>query len=410
VKRISLAIVVLLVSGQAFAGNGLNLIAPTAASRGMGGVGVATKNSGADALFKNASLLVNRKGHKGKKHGKYEASLWGTYFYLIGDSQLDTNGVKETNNKAVIPGVALTYKHNPKWAFGLGFATLGGATTDYKEHTELSELKVEYASSRLQGAIAYKINKKWSVSLTPSLVMSSLAINLNEGAGQTTREPDDQRDFGLELGTTFKPNKKWTFGFSYKAPVKQEFEQVVDIELFGAGADGIRDNITLDQPAEYALGTSYRVNKVWTIGFDYRYIDWGNAEGFETFDWDSQHVFALGTQYRYKKWKFRAGLNHSTRITDDVSGENGLGTVDLGNHSAYRRNISLLNVVGFPVYATTHLTMGAGYKVMKNLKVDAAYVYGFENDIARSGTLVGSYDFKGHIKSNSLTLGMTYKF
>ncbi len=221
---------------------------------------------------------------------------------------------------------------------------------------------------------------------------------------------------------------------------KQFLEDLIGPLVNGSVADSLEatnpnnlDDLTMEQPWEVAIGFGYELTDQVTVTGDYRYIAWGQAEGYKDFGWENQSVYALGFEFRpNKQFRFRGGYNYADSPLRNVSNEYGALLTDIQGTYVFDQAISMLNMVGFPAIATTHFTLGAGYDFTKNLTVDGAFMYAPEVEVTRSGALlpgasgaltngtVGTtftipaidmtYEYKTKMTQMTLSLGINYKF
>lgn len=180
------------------------------------------------------------------------------------------------------------------------------------------------------------------------------------------------------------------------------------------------DDLTLEQPWEIALGFGYDITKKISFTFDYRYIAWGQAEGYKDFGWENQNVYAFGMEFRGKKLSLRAGYNYAPSPIPSVTGEQGELLTNFQGKLVFDQALSMLNMVGFPAIATTHFSAGAGYAWSEDLDLDFAVVYAPEVESSRSGQLMPAdlvfdalnmkYEYKTKMSQLSLSFGMNYRF
>jgi len=181
------------------------------------------------------------------------------------------------------------------------------------------------------------------------------------------------------------------------------------------------DDLTLEQPWELALGFAYDVTEKMTFTADYRYIDWASTEGYGTFGWESQHVFALGAEYRAKNYSLRFGYNYANSPIKAVTEEFGSLLTDVQGKYVFDQALSMLNMVGFPAIATTHFTAGLGYAITDDMDLDFAMTYSPEATVTRSGTLLPldiiydglsafDYEYTTTMQQITLSAGLNYRF
>ena len=192
------------------------------------------------------------------------------------------------------------------------------------------------------------------------------------------------------------------------------------------------DDLTMEQPWEIAVGFGYELTDKVTVTGDYRYIAWGQAEGYEDFGWENQSVYALGFEFTpNKKFRFRGGYNYADSPIKDMSNEIGSLLTDVQGTLVFNQAVSMLNLTGFPAIATTHFTLGAGYDFTENLTIDGAFMYSPETETTRSGSLVPGasdlassglpvnvhipgldmdYEYTTKMEQMTLSLGVNYRF
>ena len=220
---------------------------------------------------------------------------------------------------------------------------------------------------------------------------------------------------------------------------KDLLTKVLDPILGGLVSDSLAatnpanlDDLTMEQPWEVAIGFGYELTDQVTVTGDYRYIAWGQAEGYKDFGWENQSVYALGFEFRpNKRFRFRGGYNYADSPLKNTSGEIGSLLTNLQGTYVFDQAISMLNMTGFPAIATTHFTLGAGYDFTDNLTLDGAFMYSPETEATRSGALLPgasdavtngafggitldpldmTYEYTTKMTQMTLSLGLNYKF
>ena len=282
--------------------------------------------------------------------------------------------------------------------------------------------------------------------------------------------------FGFEAGFDVKVTPKFRFGASYKSSLRYTYKNVANFAQFGpngmvymadewmynnygsglqtnqglseqlqaAGmsslaADAIEalagtatiqdalsatnpnrlDDLTLEQPWEFAIGFSYDVTPISTFTFDYRYIAWGLAQGYKDFGWQNQNVIAAGMEFDFDTFMFRMGYNYAQSPIKNVSGEEGALLTDVQGHLVFDQALSMLNMVGFPAISTTHFTFGAGWDIDEKTTLDIAFVYSPQSSVTRKGSLSPlqtgfdaldmSYEYETRMEQMSLSFGLNIR-
>ncbi|MBT7349987.1 hypothetical protein HN803_04305, partial [candidate division WWE3 bacterium] len=238
----------------------------------------------------------------------------------------------------------------------------------------------------------------------------------NTGAGLTT---GDVSTIGVQLMDNV--------AFS-TIPNAQDIADTIQ-KLSGAGSitDALaatnpdhRDDLTMEQPWEIAVGFAYDISNKMVVTFDYRYIAWGTAEGYRDFGWDSQHVYAFGMQHTGKDYVLRAGYSYADSPIPNTTDEFGAVLTDVQGTLVFKQAVSMLNMVGFPAISTTHFSVGGGYAFDEDIDFDLAMMYSPTATATRSGSLnpveLGfeavdmPYEYQTTMQQLSLSFGINYKF
>ena len=283
--------------------------------------------------------------------------------------------------------------------------------------------------------------------------------------------------FGFQAGFDVKVTPKFRFGASYQSSLTYTYKDVANFEQFGpdgmvymadewmynnygsglqadqglsqqlqaAGMDSLAadaiealagtttiqdalsaansknlDDLTLEQPWEFAMGFSYDLTDMSVITLDYRYIAWGLAKGYKDFGWQNQNVLAAGMEFDFETFRFRMGYNYAESPIKNVSGEHGALLTDVQGHLVFDQALSMLNMVGFPAISTTHFTFGLGWDIGEVTTLDMAFVYSPESTVSRKGSLSPlqtgfdaldmSYEYETKMEQLSMTFGLNTRF
>jgi long-chain fatty acid transport protein len=384
----------------------------------------------------------------------------------------------ETN---FIPSIGYLHRIDDRWNFGLGLIGTAGMGADYESSPSHRKLKSAMMLMKVVPAFSYR-SERFNFGFAPVLGLGSLSINYDED--YTERDADGSiaqstrpglfgtniggeelvPSLGFQAGIEFKATKTLSFGAVYHSSLVYTYKNVANFEQFGV--DGIAyeaeryaydhggltflqelfiqsvytlcgqegdasraaptsenlDDLTLEQPWEFAAGFAYDPRSDVTLTMDYRYIAWDEAQGYREFGWKSQHVYALGMEYRGKiarrGYALRLGYNYAESPLRSVSGENGIERVDMQGHKVFKQALSMLNVVGFPAIATTHYTAGIGYAFNDRTTLDAAMMYAPDVTVTRSGSLLDlseevgiiDYSYTTRMRQFSLSAGINYRF
>lgn len=409
-KRI-IATSIVFIATSTWATNGGNLIGISPSSQGLGGTGIANYTTGADALFKNPSLLTALPGADGSVTGE----VYGTLFKQNGSvepaSGATSAGEKISQNKAVVlPTLGATYKFNNQAGFGLSVGGYGGARADYRGEATLSRLFAEASHARVTMAGAYRILPEVSLGVAPFMNYSELRINLTSGPA-----PHGDTSFGAIFGVSAEPIANLTIGATYQLKTTQTHEKVLDLGALSGVPTGLKP-LDSGEPQQLGVGVAYDYSD-WTFTADYRLLCWNSTEGYKQLGWQNQSVIALGTQYKMNDWAFRLGFNHGNSPIEDKTGETIATPTTISGVTVYPQSISLLNMGAFPAISATHLAGGMGYNLTADLSLDAAFVYAFKKTAVRSGTgsspltgAAGAYTYTARVSQWSAAAGLSYRF
>jgi|GEM_PF-210965 len=406
-------------SSSLFATNGDYLIGLGPKSRAMGGAGIAY-SMGAESALVNPSLI------EGKR-----VMFGGSYFMpnVKFKSSVDTTAIGGTNSAPVyqdndkldslIPEVAISYQIDDDTAWGIGMFGIAGMGVDYHKDQPFygnpflghkpspTTPQNEYIGTKngtnqlttslqiMSFAIPYakRVNDKLRIGIVPVLQYGALSMSFNSGAYQSDGQ-GGYHNVGSGTGTSEDLGIGFQFGLGYDVPdfeikevkvkhlalgmvIKTPINMTYDHQLSDAtqafGLEGFDDD--LSQPGEIGVGLAYKLSKDKTILFDYKYILWGSADGYEDFGWENQSVFALGFEKVGWEWTWRAGYNYAKSPirelkTGPAFDENGF------NYQNYKNAVlNYFNLAGFPATPEHHFTFGGGRRISQHTSLDFAVVY-----------------------------------
>jgi long-chain fatty acid transport protein len=320
---------------------------------------------------------------------------------------------KSTANKFLIPSIAFSTKISDSLSFGLGAFGTSGLGTDYRDTTGadgLFRMKTSLSMMKFTPALAYSFDNL-RLGLGASIAYGQLAMSYDRGysittpaqtVGSESAGSSDDIGGGFDLGVAYKLNDFW-FGANYQSAISMEYKhQLIEAATdFSAGTIITSDK--LEQPAEYGLGVAYNF-KALTTTFDYKIIKWASADGYKTFGWEDQKVFALGLSYDLSPFTLRAGYNHAKSPLGDAAIKNAVGSA--------RQAVNALNLVGFPAVVEDHYTLGCGYAFSKAFNLDFAYVIVPEVTVTTPGLNMGSGAMPFTVKhsQNAATLAGKWNF
>lgn len=387
----------------AFATNGDNMIGYGAISRAMGGTGIANP-MGAESVLKNPALLSPEK--------KFELSFAGTYFspdLKVKDNMVGANFTEKESaaDTFMIPSIGLSSRITDELSFGLGAYGTSGLGADFRDTTTsdgLFRMSTSLSIMKFTPALAYQANN-FSFGAGLSIVYGalSMAYDTNNGSGFQGAGSSDDLGLGANLGAAYQWND-FRVGVNYQSAVEMEYAHQLTDAAQDFQANSVITSNKLTQPAEYGFGVAYNYNKAFTATFDFKVVKWGSADGYKTFGWEDQNVYALGLAYAFDRLTLRAGFNYGKSPLGDAAIKNTVGGA--------RQAINALNLVGFPAIVEQHMTVGAGYKFSDIFNLDCAYVYVPEKEETTPGLNMGSgaMPFTAKHSQNAFTLAGKWVF
>ena len=416
-KSLAACLVVLLVfSGAAFATNGDNLMGIGPISRSMGGVGIAAPQDAITAVFTNPAAMC-----VGPFCPNTEVDFAGTLFMPEVKAKLSGPGVggtvKANSNDDVysIPAFGLSLPIGeqlqlPNWRFGLAAYGVSGLGVDYRD-TNLDQPNPGFGGfpyiagaytqlnvMRFAPAVAFQPTSNFSVGLAP--VVEYAGLDLGEGSVWNY-------GYGIQTGIILKATDYLSFGLNYISPRSVKFKDVADFD-----GSGNLDNLTLQSPQEIGLGVAFTY-KNFLIEVDGRWINWGNAKGYEDFDWQDQYVLAIGAQYELISNLFlRVGYNYANNPVEKNNGFNGQSLKSVQGKTLPRYYYETFRLVGFPAIVEQHVTFGVGYQFTEKFGVNLGFTHAFKETIKESGTDVTGQPVKieSSLEENSIDFGLTWRF
>ncbi|RUM59709.1 MAG: aromatic hydrocarbon degradation protein [Persephonella sp.] len=407
-KKLSLSLVALgLTSQLALATNGDNLIGVSPASRAMGGLGTGICLEPTDAIFRNPGWLARQKG--------FNLSFGGILFMpqvkgRVSAGGVDSGWVSSDANVFIIPEVAITDQINDQIVVGFGAYGVSGMGVDYRDkHQNLGQMHSNLQFMRLVPAIGYKVNKKFAVGAALHLAWGALDMGyLDSGGNNHGGGTANAYGIGFSVGFNFKPVDNICLGAYYQSPISMKYRNV----LYNTdGASRTFEDLKLEQPQEISVGIGYRPFESLKVGFDIRWINWSDADGYKQFKWDDQWVFAVGGEYKVNpKLALRLGYNYAKSPIKDETNVSTTRNKTIPNLSGVfsDSNIAFFNLIGFPAITEHHITMGFGYHFTEHFTLNMSYVYAFENKVEITDTNGTYYGAKNSQHSIGLSLDWNF--
>jgi long-chain fatty acid transport protein len=303
------------------------------------------------------------------------------------DRKLDTTGAggfgafgsdQSSDSKAFgIPQVSFTSKINDQVSWGIMAYALGGMNTDYRTGPFPGAGQTQPQSVNLQGMIvavpfSYAFNKDITAGASVLFGYESLTTRNLFGLGSFggTNE-GSATGYGLKLGLDWKLADGASLGAVYQP--KMSMDEISYFKSF-LGQFGFTGDAALTLPAQYGLGGKFAVGKDIDIVADILYYQWSGVDVFDFFGWEDQTVYKLGAEFRTsEKLALRVGFNY------------GKSPIQGGNSAVGGSMDAAFANYPFPAISETHFTLGLGYKMDKNVTLNAYYLYAPE--VSQTATL-----------------------
>ena len=311
-----------------------------------------------------------------------------------------------------VPTMSFIWRRCPKSpvTFGLGMGAVGGAASLYAA-TDNPVLNARSKSAsivilQVTPTVSYQVSEKLSLGVAPLIDLASLQINpmqLGQPATQEIHNYGTRYAWGggFQVGAFYDFKNHFKAGFMYKSPI---WAEPLHYQGTVVGTNKpVSGSFELDLPTTISLGFSYDGFKNTVIGMDFRYFDYGHAQGFKQgidengivkgVDWESIFSIAMGLE-RTINDKLKARIGY-------VWNENPIPS----------RSVAL-NVAD-PLLMQHTLSFGATYAVQKNLEFTLAYSHCFK--AKETGTfptpIAGTYGVvTSSAYANVLMTGITKKW
>ncbi len=384
-KKHKLALAIAAAAGMTFsagamATNGIMQAGNGMVAHGLGGAGL---SNAAEAMagYDNPAL-ISQTGD----------SLSMGFSVFMPDRAWEAGGTEFSSDSKMfaIPQVAFTSKTSDTISWGVMVNAMGGMNSDYR----VGAMSGNPESVNLQGmmiapTMSFALNK--DLSLGASLLLGYETFTVRNLFGSGLSDEGSTMAYGVKLGADWKV----TDGISVGGVVqpKMSADEFAFFKNFLAGGFGFSGDAALVLPNQLGVGGKFAVGKSIDIVADLMWYQWSDVDVFEFFGWDDQIVYKVGAEFRPSdKLALRAGFNYGE---SPIKG----GTIlpATGMDAAFAN-------YPFPAVSETHVTLGLGYQMDKNMAFNAYYLYSPENT---ETTAAGTFAIK--MEQNAFGLGINYQ-
>jgi len=387
----------------AHATNGDTLFGVAAASRAMGGAGVAAPQDAISAIFANPAAVCMGPYCPGSEF-VFAATVYSPTVKARVGVGPDVYAAKSDMKPFIIPAVGMITPVSEKVRFGIGMFGITGMGVDYRNqgidlnpsspgsegdiYTQLQILK--FAPN-----LAYLITPDFSVGASLHLLYGSL--DLGQGAAHSY-------GFGAQLGALYRIGSV-SLGGSYTTAEKITHGKVSD---FGSGAQ--RRDLAMESPQTAVLGAAWRPTQRVLVATDIKWLNWKEAAGYKDFDWDDQWVYAVGVQYKDPDGLcLRGGYNYGkspVKIHDNFDAS---GMTTIQGEPVPTLLYEYLRVIGFPAVAEHHFTLGVGYWFSDRFEAHLGGMYALSKKISERDAS-GTFGFSSEVQETSYDIGLIWHF
>lgn len=367
-------------------GSDLNLTL-TPATGGMAGAGYVRPQDPVASVFGNPATLSQLKG---KTDFTFGAS------YLNVDAHADHDGsvagapfsADSEAEDYLLPNIAVRQRMTNDLVLGGGLQVISGLGADFRNATPLAPV-VELIVFGANFDVAYDFTPKTTIGAGVTLAFGLLEFGLVSNTAL-------QETFGLRgtLGITHDYGPVM-LGLIYNSELELDFDNVTET------SPGVFSDITIEQPREIILGLA-TTSALWPnllIEADVIWKNWDDAAGYQDL-WQDTYTFALGGQYKIKKWKLRLGYSYSSDLEDDNIGSSVAGLTTLNTPGGVAPIspplIQFIQATLTQPYWQQQITAGFGYALTGNIHFDIQTGYAFDGDRTIGGT---------HLEVNEFQLG-----
>ncbi|MGE5027826.1 MAG: OmpP1/FadL family transporter [Betaproteobacteria bacterium] len=333
------------------------------------------------------------------------------------------NGTSDSGSENfLVPEFGYNMMMGEKMSLGVTVYGNGGMNTDYSNTGYIcspagpvnnmlcgsGKLGVDLMQLIIAPTLAYKVNEKNSIGVSPLLGYQRFKMEGVDSFGSMSQDPskltnngyDSSTGYGLRVGYMGKLTDTVTIGAAYATKMRMgKFDKYKGLFAEDGG---------FDMPENYNLGIAVKATPAVTVALDYQRINYsgiksiansavtatgplGAADG-PGFGWQDVDVVKLGVEYAYSnKLTLRAGYSHTN---------NPISSSDV-----------TFNILA-PAVIRDHYTLGFTYGLDKNSEITMAYMHAAENDTTGTSLFAGlgmaNPDTTEKIKMYENSLGIAY--
>ncbi|HBO3191814.1 TPA: OmpP1/FadL family transporter [Pseudomonas aeruginosa] len=415
----STALAVILESLNAFAG-GFALNEQSISGMGVGFAGRSSAADDASTVFGNPAGMARLKSE--------EVSVGAATLFAKSDISQVRSSFGGTQDGDMVPTTTVPMGYYVKpidehWTFGVGFYAPFGLITDYSSGYagRYYANKSQVTTLTFQPTVSYSFNEKISIGFGPTInrisgelsamVPNPLSPGRNDGELKST---GDDTALGFNTGVLVQATDRTRLGLTYHSRVSYHLDaksKVTDgiFSLLGVSGRSYNASLDVDTPESVDFSVTRQLNNDWTLYVGSTWTRWSRFKeltvenrglppslsgqlGTITAEenWHDTWAHAVGVAYQLNnQWVLRAGFSVDQSPTNNTNRDPRIPTGDR-------------KVVSF----------GAGWTPARQVTIDVAYSYLWEESIKVNDTSAtqGDYSAKYKNSANGLGISVGYRF
>lgn len=335
----------------------------TAASKGMGGVGIANR----DMLSLN---VLNPAAYTSIERQSALLSVSGEGF----NNYLKTAKGSNSKNYFNLGHIGLQFRISKKVGFGMvvaPYSNMGYELSITEKNPDIAanigNIKFDYVGSggifQVKGGFAYNLFDNFNLGANYIYYLGNFKQNMNTTITsyinnnsfrnfydyRKSRVNQSSFEIGAQYVLPLKENRSINFGATFQPRIASRIERdtLITTNITSPSASDIIKSTSSDEefyfPMKVAFGVSYNTTKLLTE-INYTYQDWGNSfpsNNISGLKYSSKHEVRGGIQYtpnrfdirsQMKRWSYRAGfmvgnsyMEKNGHNNTDFSGSLGIG-------------------------------------------------------------------------------------
>ena len=274
---------------------------------------------------------------------------------------------------------------------GVGLSATSGIGVHYRREAATLGAAAEFIILGINTGFSYQVSDKLDLgfALTTSYAM------LEAGLGGTSGQGHDI-GFRGTFGADYHINDSTDIGFYYQTEREHTWQDFILLSPTANVADAHFRSLTVDQPANYAMGISHQINSQLRVAADFIYKDWDKAAFWKEF-YKDQKVYSLGVEYQVNAITWRAGYGYADDPTREISQATNIegfshicaGIPAVGAGTCIEVNgpaLEYVQAMETPLIYKHRLTVGMTYDGFLALDLHAAYQFREKREYELSGT------------------------